>query len=192
MIELIKKIRNQTGAGVVDIKKALDQAGGIEEQAIKILRQKGLEKAEKKGGREAKEGVIATYVHTNGKNAAMVKVLCETDFVARNEEFLALAKDIAMQIVGMNPLCIHPEDFPADLVEEQKVFWEKEISAEKKPQNVIEKIMQGKEEKLRKQNALMTQAFIKDQDRTVEEVIKEKIAKIGENIIVEEFHKMEL
>ena len=192
MIELIKKIRNQTGAGVVDIKKALDEAQGSEDKAIEILRKKGLEKAGKKGDREAKEGIITSYVHTDGKTAAMVKVLCETDFVARTEEFKQLARDLAMQVVAMNPLAVKPENVSQELIDQQKTVWIEELATENKPKDVVEKIMQGKEEKLRSQNSLLGQAFIKDQDRTVEEVIKEKISQIGENIVVEGFHRMEL
>lgn len=192
MIELIKQIRNQTGAGVIDIKKALEESGGDEKKAVEILRRKGLEKAGKKEGRDASEGIVATYVHSNGKVAAMVKVLCETDFVARNEEFQQLAKDIAMQVVAMSPICVKPEDVPDDEVDQQKKHWKKEMEGEKKPQDVMEKIMQGKEQKFRNEKALISQAFIKDQELTVGDMVKEKISTIGENIIVEEFVRMEL
>ena len=192
MLELIKKIREQTGAGVIDIKKALEEAKGDEKGAIEALRRKGLEKADKKGDREAKEGVIASYVHSNGKVAALVKVLCETDFVARNEEFKELANDLAMQVAAMNPLEVSPEDVSEEVVAEYRKDWEKELTEEKKPEEIMEKIMKGKEEKLRSEHALLTQAFIKDQDRTVEDVVKEKIAKIGENIKVEKFVRVEL
>jgi len=192
MIELIKQIRSQTGAGVIDIKKALEESGGDEKKAVEILRRKGLEKAGKKEGRDANEGVVATYVHSNGKVAAMVKVLCETDFVARNEEFQQLAKDIAMQVVAMSPICVKPEDVPEEDVEQQKEQWKKELEGEKKPQEVMEKIMQGKEQKFRNEKALISQAFIKDQDLTVGDMVKERISTIGENIIVEEFVRMEL
>lgn len=192
MIELIKQIRNQTGAGVIDIKKALEEAGGDEKKAIEVLRRKGLEKAGKKEGRDAKEGIVATYVHSNGKIASLVKVLCETDFVARNKEFQGLAKDLAMQIAAMNPICVKPEDVPEEEVSQQREEWKKELAKENKPQDVMEKIMNGKEQKFRNEKALISQAFIKDQNLTVEDVIKEKIATIGENIVVEEFVRMEL
>lgn len=192
MLELIKKIREQTGAGVIDVKKALDEAGGDEKKALEVLRKKGLEKADKKGGREAGEGIISTYVHTNGKVAALVKVLCETDFVARNDEFQEFAKDVAMQVVAMNPVAVSPEKVDDKLVEEQKDFWKEEIEKEGKPAEVAEKIMQGKEQKFRGENALLSQKFVKDQDRTVEEVLKEKISTIGENIVIEDFIRMEL
>ena len=192
MLETIKKIREQTGAGVIDIKKALDEANGKEDDAIKILKKKGLEKADKKSDRNAGEGVIATYVHTNGKVAALVKVLCETDFVAKNEEFQSLAKDIAMQVVAMNPKSVDPEDISIKLVEEQREVWMEEIKKEGKPKDIAEKIIQGKEQKFRNENALLSQSFVKDSDQTVEEVVKEKIAKMGENIVVKEFSRMEL
>ncbi len=192
MLETIKKIREQTGAGVIDIKKALDEAKGKEDEAIKILKKKGLEKADKKSDRSAEEGVIATYVHTNGKVAALVKVLCETDFVGKNEEFQELAKDVAMQVVAMNPKSISPEDVSADLIKEQKEIWLEEIEKEGKPKEITEKIIQGKEQKFRSENALLSQSFVKDSDQTVEEMIKEKIAKMGENIVVKEFTRMEL
>lgn len=192
MLELIKKIRNQTGAGVVDVKKALEQANGDEQKAIKVLRKKGLEKAAKKKGRDANEGVVAHYVHTNGKVAALVKVLCETDFVARNEEFRAFAKDLAMQVTAMDPNCVRAEDVPIELVEEQKKIWKEELASENKPVEILEKIMIGKEQKFRAERALLSQAFVKDQERTVEEIVKENIAKIGENIVVEDFVRMEL
>lgn len=192
MIELIKKIRNQTGAGVIDIKKALEEAGGKEIQAIKILKRKGLEKADKKGDRVAKEGVISAYVHTNGKIASLVKLLCETDFVARNDEFKELANDLAMQIAAMDPKSISPDDISPKLIEEHTHDWQKEVEAEGKPEEIASKIIEGKERKFRQENALLTQAFIKDQKKTVAEVVKEKIAKTGENIVVEDFVRIEL
>lgn len=192
MIDLIRKIRNQTGAGVIDIKKALEEADGDEKKAIKVLRCKGLEKASKKEGRDAKEGVVVAYVHTNNKVASIVKVLCETDFVARNKEFQQLAKDLAMQVTAMNPLSVKPEDVPQQKVKEKEEEWKKELADGKKPKEVMKKIMKGKEQKFRNEHALISQAFIKDQDRTVEEVIKDKIAKIGESIVVEDFVRKEL
>jgi len=191
-MELIKKIRTKTGAGVIDIKKALEEAEGKEKEAIEILRRKGLEKADKKGDRVAKEGIISSYVHTNGKVATLVKVLCETDFVARNEEFKGLANDLAMQVAAMSPVSVSSDKIPQELVDQHKADWEKEAKEEGKPEEIAKKILAGKEQKFRNEHALLTQAFIKDQDKTVEDVIKEKIAKIGENIIVEDFVRVEL
>lgn len=191
-MELIKKIRTKTGAGVIDIKKALEEANGKEKEAIEILRRKGLEKADKKGDRVAKEGIISSYVHTNGKVATLVKVLCETDFVARNEEFKELANDLAMQVAAMSPVSVSSDKIPQELVDQHKVDWEKEVKEEGKSKEIAKKILVGKEQKFRNEHALLTQAFIKDQDKTVEDVVKEKIAKIGENIIVEDFVRVEL
>jgi elongation factor Ts len=192
MIELIKKIRNQTGAGVIDIKKALEEADGKEKEAVEILKRKGLEKADKKGERSAKEGIIASYVHTNGKVACLIKVLCETDFVARNEEFKELANDLAMQVAAMNPQSVSPQELSQELVDQYKEDWEKEVKQEGKPKEIAQKILAGKEQKFRNEHALLTQSFIKDPDQTVEELIKSKIAKIGENIVVEDFIRMDI
>lgn len=192
MLNTIKEIRNQTGAGVVDIKKALEEAAGDKEKAIDILRKKGLEKAAKKGDRSAKEGVLGNYIHSNGKLGAMVKLYCETDFVARNEEFQQLAKDLAMHVAAMNPQVVSPDDVDVQLVSEQKLIWTEQLKAEGKPENIVDTILQGKEAKLRAEMALLTQPFVKDPERTIEELIKEKIAKIGENIQVGGFVRFEL
>jgi elongation factor Ts len=191
-MKIIKEIREETGAGVVDIKKAMDEANGDKEAAKKILRQKGLEKASKKSDREVKEGLVGFYVHSDGRQAAMVKLFCETDFVARNEEFQQLAKDIAMQVAAMSPVAIKKEDVSEDFIKEQKEFWLKELESDKKPDDIKKKIIEGKENKLRSEKALMSQVFVKDPDKTIEDLIKEKIAKLGENIEVGEFVKMEI
>lgn len=192
MLELIRKIREQTGAGVIDVKKALDEANGDEIEAVKILRKRGLEKADKKNGRETKEGLIVSYVHTNGKVAALVKVLCETDFVARNEQFVDFVKDLAMQVAAMNPLAVSSEKIDENLVSEQKKIWLEDLKSENKPEEIKQKIIIGKENKFRKENSLLGQAFVKDPDRTVEDVLKEKISTIGENIIIDSFVRIEL
>lgn len=192
MIKTIKKIREATGAGVVDIKKALEEAKGDEKRAVEIIRQKGLEKADKKEGREVKEGVVGVYVHTDNKMAALVKVYCETDFVARNEEFQELARDLAMQVTAMHPKALKPEDVQEDEIASQRKFWTEELKKEKKPKELLDKIMEGKEKKLRNELALLSQSFVKDPEKTVEEHVKEKIAKIGENIQVGDFTIMEI
>lgn len=192
MIKKIKKIREMTGAGVVDIKKSLEEAKGDEKKAIEIIRQKGLEKAGKKEGRDAKEGVVGVYVHTNNKIAALVKVYCETDFVARNEEFQELAKDLAMQVTAMHPKALRPEDVSEEEIASQRKLWTQELEKENKPKEILDKIMEGKENKLRKELALISQVFVKDSKKTVEAHIKEKIAKIGENIQIGEFAVMEI
>ena len=192
MLDKIKKVREKTGAGVVNIKQALEEAAGDEEKAIEILRKKGQDKALKKSDRATKEGVVVSYIHSNGKIGSMVKIYCETDFVARNDEFQQMAKDIAMHIAAMSPMYLRPEDVPAELVEKEKSIWVEQLKSEGKPENMLEKIMAGKEEKFRREMALLTQAFVKDPKVTIDEVIKEKIGKIGENIQVGEFVKFEL
>lgn len=190
MIKKIRKVRDLTGAGVVDIRKALDEAKGNEEEAIKIIRKRGLEKAGKKEGRETKEGVIGFYMHTDMKTMAYVRLYCETDFVAKNEEFLQLAKDLAMQVAALNPLSVGVDDIPQEKIDQQKEIWQQELDKEDKPAEIKEKIMVGKEEKFRKENSLLGQNFIKDEEITVEEFLKEKIAKIGENIQIGGFEKV--
>ena len=192
MLNLIKKIRERTGAGVVAIKNALNEAGGDEEKAIEILRKLGHSKVAKKAGREAKEGIVVSYVHSNNRVGSLVKLLCETDFVARNEEFHALAKDIAMHITAMNPSFIKPEDVSADVVEKEKEIWKEQLAAEKKPAEIIEKILAGKEKKFREEMALMTQPFIKNPEITIGDLIAEKVGKIGENIQVGEMVRFEI
>ena len=192
MLEKIKKIREKTGAGIVEIKKALEKAGGDEAKAIEILRISGREKASKKSDRSTQEGIAASYIHSNGRVGAIVKLLCETDFVARNEEFKMLAQDIAMHITAMNPQCVKPEEVAGDLVEKEKKIWKEQLKNEKKSKEMIPNILSGKEKKFRRELALLTQPFVKNPEQTVGELITEKIAKIGENIQVGEFYRIEL
>jgi len=192
MLELIKKIREKTGAGVVNVKKALDEADGNEEKALEILKKQGHAKALKRSDREAKEGIVVSYVHSNKHVGAMVKLLCETDFVARNEEFQELGKDIAMHITAMNPKCIKPEEIPDEAVAKEKEIWNAQLAAEGKRADMIGKILPGKEKKFREDLALLTQPFVKDPNMTVGDMIAEKIGKIGENIQVGEFVRFEL
>ena len=191
-LEQIKKIREQTGAGMVDVKKALDESQGDEVKAIEILRKNGQAKALKKSDREAKEGVIGSYTHSNNKICAMVKLYCETDFVARNEEFKELAKDIAMHISAMNPKFLNPEDVSNEIIEKEKEIWIEQLKSEDKPQEIMDKIMEGKEKKFREDISLASQPFVKNPDVTVQELITEKIGKIGENIQLGEFSRFEL
>ena len=192
MLEKIKTIREKTGAGVVDVKKALTQANGDEEKAIEILRKSGQAKAVKKSERTAKEGVVVSYVHSNNRIASMVKLLCETDFVARNSDFQELGKDIAMHVAAMNPKFLTPEDVSRDLVEKEKEIWIEQLKKEGKPEAMIAKIMEGKEKKFREELALLSQPFIKNPEVTIRELIAEKIGVIGENIQIGEFVRYEL
>lgn len=192
MLELIKKIRQQTGAGMVDIKNALEEANNDEKKAIEILRKKGQSKAVKKAEREVSEGVIGSYIHSNGKIGAMVKVYCETDFVARNEEFQELTKDIAMHISAMSPQVLNPGDVASELVEKEKEIWIEQLKNEGKPKEIMQKIMEGKEKKFREEISLMTQSFVKNPEMTIQDLVTEKIGKIGENIKIGNFSRFEL
>jgi elongation factor Ts len=191
-LEKIKTIREKTGAGMVDIKKALVEAGGNEEKAIELLRKSGQAKAVKKSERTAKEGVVASYIHSNKRVGTMIKLLCETDFVARNSDFQELAKDICMHIAGMNPKFLKPEDVSSEIVDKEKEIWAQQLKNEGKPEAMLEKIMKGKEKKFREESALLTQPFVKNPDITVGELIAEKIGVIGENIQVGDFLRYEL
>ncbi len=188
----IKNLREKTGAGIIEIKKALEEAGGNEEQAMKILITRGKEKAVKKSGRVAGEGVVASYVHSNGKAGAIIKLLCETDFVARNEEFKNLARDIAMQVTACAPLYIKPEDVPEHMIIAEREIWMAQLKNEGKPENIIPAIMEGKEKKFREEISILTQPFVKDPEKTVGELLAEMVGKIGENIQIGEFFRMEL
>lgn len=191
-LEQIKKIREATGAGMVDVKKALDESAGDEAKAIEILRKNGQAKALKKNDREAKEGVIGSYIHSNNKISAMVKLYCETDFVARNEEFKELAKDIAMHISAMNPRFLSPENVSEEMIKKEKEIWTEQLKNEGKSQEIMDKIMEGKEKKFKEEISLLTQPFVKNPDLTIEGLITEKIGKIGEKIQVGEFSRFEL
>lgn len=191
-LEQIKKLREKTGAGMVDIKKALEDSKGDEEKAIEILRKRGQEKASKKTERSTQEGIVASYIHSNFRVGAVIKLLCETDFVARNEEFKNLAQDIAMHITAMDPKYIRPEDVPEEIISKEKEIWTEQLKNENKPEKLIANILAGKEKKFREEISLMTQAFVKNPEQTIDDLVKEKIGKIGENIQVGNFYRIEL
>jgi len=189
-ISLIKTLRERTGAGVVDCKKALEEAGGDIEKAVEILRKKGLEVAQKKKSRTAKEGLIASYIHFGGKIGVLVEVNCETDFVARTEEFKELVKNITMQIAASAPRYISREDIPREVLEKEKEIYRAQFS--NRPPHIVEKIIQGKLEKFYSEVCLLDQPFIRDPDITVKEYIDSLISKLGENIQVRRFVRYQL
>lgn len=191
-MEQIKALRERTGAGIVDVKKALEEAEYNEDKAIEILRKRGQDKALKKSERETHEGVVVSYVHSNSRIGTLVKLYCETDFVARTEEFQALGRDIAMHVAALAPQCVKPEDVSAEAIAKEQEIWREQLAQEKKPAELVEKILQGKEEKFRKDQALLTQSFVKDPTKTVGELLAEKVLKIGENIQVGSFVRYEL
>lgn len=183
--ELVNSLRKKTNAGMMDCKKALKEAEGDLEKAETILRKKGITRAEGKADREAKEGIVASYIHMAGRVGVLIEVNCETDFVAKNDNFQGLVKDLTLHIAAANPRFLQRSDVPEDLIAK-----EKEIAAEQvkgKPENVIEKIVEGKINKFYADHCLLEQAFIKNPDLNITEVIKGKIAELGENIIVRRF-----
>lgn len=188
----IMKLRELTGAGIVEAKKALEAAEGNMEKAIDVLRKKGVAKAVEKGVRETREGRVHAYVHSTGKVGALVEALCETDFVARNEVFLELCHDLAMQVAAANPLYVSPADVPPEVVEKEKEVYASEVASSGKPAEIVVKIVEGKLAKYYNDVCLLNQTFIKDEDVTVEEHIKAAIAKLGENIKVRRFVRFSL
>lgn len=188
---LVKDLREKTGAGIMECKRALSEGGGDINKAIDLLRQRGLSAASKKADRVAGEGAIGSYIHTGGKLGVLVEVNCETDFVARNEEFKELVKDIAMQVAAASPfpLYVKREDVPSDVIEKERDIYRAQAKESGKPANVIEKIVDGKLEKFYADFCLVEQIFIKDPEGKlrIKDLVSQKIAKFGENIIIRRF-----
>jgi len=191
-MEAVKTLRERTGAGVLDCKKALVACDGNIDKAIDVLREKGLAKAVSKSSREAGDGMVFTYIHAGGKLGVLVELNCETDFVAKTEDFQGLGKEIAIQIAATDPSFIRPEDVPADVIEHEKGLYRAQLEAEKKPEQVREKIIEGKLGAYYKENCLMQQPYIRDESKTIEELIKAMIAKTGENIVVARFARFKI
>jgi elongation factor Ts len=190
--QMVKQLREKTGAGMMDCKKVLVEAHGDFEKAASLLREKGIAKAVSKEGRTTAEGVIATYVHTGDKLGVMVEINCETDFVARTNQFKTLARDIAMHIAATAPLCLKREELDPDLVEKEREIYRQQALHEGKPANIAEKIVDGRMEKFFADVVLMEQPFVKDNDKTVATLVKEMIATIGENINIRRFARFRL
>lgn len=189
----VAELRNRTGAGMVDCKSALDEASGDIERAIDVLKKKGAIKAAKKQAeRTASEGLIATYVHHNGKLAAMIELACETDFVARTEDFKVLADELALQVAAMDPMYVSPETIPAEEVEKKRAEFLAELAEDKKPEDIKQKIVEGKLNKWYSDVCLTKQTLIKDDTKTVEQLVNEKVAKIGEKIVPTRFYRMQM
>lgn len=186
----VKNLREKTGAGMMDCKRALVEAGGDRQKAFKLLREQGLASAGKKKSRRTSEGVIATYVHGNNRLGVLMELACETDFVARNPEFQQLARNLCMQVAAMNPLCVCRDEVPADKIEDEKAILRKQF--EDKPEHVQEKIVEGKLGSYFSEVCLLEQEYVRDDKKTVKDVIDETIAKLGENIQVRRFVRMEV
>ena len=189
---LVKELRVKTGAGILDCQKALQETQNDVEKAIDLLRQKGLAAAQKKAGRETKEGLISAYIHSGSKIGVLLEINCETDFVARNEEFQGFAKEVALQITASQPQFVKREDVPADLIEREKNVYLGQMKESGKPESAWEKIMAGKLEKFFQEQCLLEQAFIKDPSMTIQDLISQKIAKLGENISISRFTRYQL
>lgn len=191
-IELIKELREETGAGVLDAKKALEAADGNYEEALDALRKKGLAQAAKRADREAHEGVIEVYSHLANRVGVMLELNCETDFVANTEKFQEVAHDLALHITAMAPRYISRSDVPAEKVDEMSEQFRQQAQAEGKPEQIVEKIVQGRLEKFYEENVLLEQPFVKDDTFQVERLIKDAIALLGENVVVRRFARYEL
>jgi len=188
----VKELREKTGAGMMECKKALVEAEGDYEKAVKLLREKGLAAAAKKAGRATKEGFIGHYIHSNGKLGVLVEVNCETDFVARNEDFQSFVRDIAMQVAAANPICVSRDEVSPELLEKEKDIYKNQALAEGKPANIVDKIVEGRVNKFYAANCLLEQAFIKDDSMTIEALVKSKIATIKENIAIRRFVRFQV
>jgi elongation factor Ts len=190
--EMVKQLREKTGAGIMDCKQALSECDSDLEKATDFLRKKGLATAAKRAGRALTEGIIQSYIHMGGKLGVLVEVNCETDFVARNGDFHEFAKNIAMQIAATNPLGIKPEDIPEKTVQKEKEIYQAQALETGKPEKVVDKIAEGKLSKFIKDNCLLQQPYVRDPNITVEDLLNELIAKIGENISIKRFVRFQL
>ncbi len=189
---LIKDLRERTGAGMSDCKKALVEVNGDMDKAIDYLRAKGLAKAAKKAGREATEGAVVSYIHGGGRIGVLVEINCETDFVARNEDFVTFTKEVALQIAAMNPMFVRKDEVSADVVEKEKAVLIAKAKESGKPEAIAQKMVDGQISKWMKEICLMDQPFVKDPDKTIEQIQQELVAKIGENIKIRRFVRFEL
>lgn len=188
----VAALRARTGAGMMDCKRALEETKGDIEKAIEVLRKKGIAKGEKRAGRGAKEGVIASYVHFNGKVGVLVEVNCETDFVARTEDFQRLAKDLALHVASADPVAVAIEDVPADLVAREREIYRAQAAESGKPQAVWEKMVDGRLKKFYEERVLLEQPFVKDDKQTVGQLVKAVSGKVGENVVVRRFARFQL
>lgn len=189
---VVKELRDITGAGMMDCKKALQEAEGDFEKAVEILRKKGIAKAEKKSAREAKDGLVEAYIHPGGKLGVLVEVNCETDFVANTADFKDFVHNLAMHIAASNPIAIDRESIPAEVVEKEMRIYREQALESGKPEHIIEKIASGKLEKFYAENVLLEQAYIRDPERTIKDYLTEVIAKLGENINIRRFSRFQI
>jgi elongation factor Ts len=188
--QMVKELREATNAGILDCRKALSEANGNFEQAVEVLRKKGLASAAKKASRETNEGIIGHYIHTGSKLASLVELNCETDFVARTESFQEFARDLAMHIAAARPSYLRREDVPATVIDHEKEIYREQMANSGKPAHVLEKIIEGKLDKWYSEVCLLEQGFIKDPDTSIQQLLTQKIATLGENIKINRFARM--
>ncbi|MCL2789313.1 MAG: translation elongation factor Ts [Desulfobulbus sp.] len=190
--QMVKELRDKTNAGMMDCKKALTETAGDMEKAVDLLRQKGLAVAAKRAGRETKEGVVESYIHAGGKLGVMVEVGCETDFVAKTDDFKAFAKNVAMHIAAVNPVAVTREEVPADILQREKDIYVNQAFDSGKPQQIVDKMVAGKVEKYLAEVCLMEQKYVKNPDLTVQDLLNELVAKMGENISIKKFARFQI
>ncbi len=191
-IEKIKQLREETAAGMMDVKRALEETDGDVEGARKVLRERGQAIAAKKSSREATEGLIDAYIHFNGRVGVLVEVNCETDFVARTPEFKEFARNVALHVASMKPLVVSPEDLPAEAREEERQVVDKQVAEMGKPENIQVQIVEGRMRKWESEQALLTQAYVKEMDKTVGDLLQDTIQRVGENVVIRRFVRYEL
>ncbi|MGD8771289.1 MAG: translation elongation factor Ts [Desulfobacterales bacterium] len=188
----VKELREKTGAGIMDCKNALSQCNGDTGKAVDFLRKKGLATAAKRAGRATTEGIVESYIHMDSKLGVLVEINCETDFVAKNEAFKEFAKNIAMHITATNPVGIRQEDVPKKTIDKEKEIYRAQVLEMGKPEKIVDKIVEGKLNKFFKDNCLMNQAYVREPDITIEDLLKDMIAKIGENITIKRFARFKI
>lgn len=191
-IEMIKELREKTGSGMMDCKKALQENGGDIEKAIAWLREKGIASADKKASRIAAEGIVDAYIHAGGRVGVLIEVNIETDFAAKNEDFRRFVRDLGMQVAAMSPRWVSKDDVPAEEIEKEKVIVRNQALNEGKPEKVVDKIVEGRMKKFYEDNCLLEQAYVKDDSKTIETLVKEMIALVGENITVRRFVRYQM
>ncbi len=191
-MEMIKELRARTGAGILDCKKALAEVGEDIEKAVDFLREKGLAKAAKKAGREASEGSVFSYIHTNSKVGTLLELNCETDFVARTDEFKNLGKEISMHIAAASPLYVSSDEVPGEDLEREKEIYKKQALEQGKPEHIVDKIAEGRVQKFYEESCLLEQAYVRNPDKKIKDLVTEEIAKLGENIIVRRFSRFSI
>ncbi|HOI93810.1 MAG TPA: translation elongation factor Ts [Syntrophobacter fumaroxidans] len=189
---MVKDLREKTNVGMMDCKKALQETGGDLEKAVDLLRQKGLAKAMKRAGKEASEGMVHAYIHAGGRIGVLIEVNCETDFAAKSEDFVEFVKNVAMQVAATNPLGIVPEDIPQDVVERERAIYMAQAQESGKPQNILEKMVEGKMRKFFEESTLLQQSYVKNPDKTIQDYLNELTASIGEKIIIRRFARFQL